>query len=254
MELQDFMFPVTQADVFWGEHYGSIHTSQYKAIKRIDTNSLITINPSTYQLITNEELINKTITQLENLGVEYVINESHSFVENHRMKLHLEFPNLRFNDGDSDINMSLFLHNSYNQVEGIRILWGAIKSVCTNGMIWGTVMKKIYLRHRGQVATRLEKIGEELQESYKSFPDVQKRIEILKVLTALPIDMLDQLSKTVGKNIVKKAMDELEKVTPSWRSFSQWELYNKLTYAISHFVAQHLRTQKQLALARVFKL
>jgi hypothetical protein len=255
MKLPDFMFPVTTRYVKYYNHSLDLQdTEDYEAIVRGDTGALIAINPSTYKLVTNRDLIETTMEQLNKLGVEYKINESHSFVSNERMKLQLEFPEIKIHDGTSDINMSLFIHNSYNQAEGIRILWGAIRSICTNGMIFGTVMKRIYMRHRGKVQERVDKIGEELLDTYHTIPELNNRIKVLQMLSTFPQDMLDQLAKTVGKGITDEAIEELDKETPNWRSFTHWELYNKLTFAISHTVAQHLRTQKQLALGKVFKL
>ena len=87
-------------------------TEQYKAIVRSDNNRLISIMPKTYKLITNEEVILPVMKFLDNLDNKWLIDPSHSFVDEKRMRLQITFPELTVNDGTSDVALSLFFHNS----------------------------------------------------------------------------------------------------------------------------------------------
>ena len=101
----------------------------------------------TYQLVRNEDLIKELLDQLLGLSTSFKVDPSHSFVQNERMRVQITFPELRMQDSESDIALSLFLHNSYDQSEGVRMYFGAIRSICSNGMIFGDVMAKMYHRH-----------------------------------------------------------------------------------------------------------
>lgn len=77
------------------------------------------------------------LEQLHYLDTNWIIDPSHSFIENNRMRLQVTFPDLSLNDGKSDISLSLFLHNSYDGSEGVRLIWGLYeKSALT---VWCSV-------------------------------------------------------------------------------------------------------------------
>ena len=153
MDLREFCFPVderrvavddfTSEFVDWGTE-NSYLQNDYKSIVRDDTNEVISIEKDSYRIIRNETLINELLQFLAVSGEEFKIDESHSFVQNNRMRLMITFPNLTLQDSESDINLSLFLHNSYDMSEGVRFAFGAIRAICQNGMIFGEILGRYY--------------------------------------------------------------------------------------------------------------
>jgi hypothetical protein len=146
MNLQDFMFPITEraiavhngeADFIDLENKQTYLSGDFKAIVREDTNELISIVRNSYQIVPNEVLINKLMHELVALETPFRIDPSHSFCENNRFRLQITFPDLSLKDSESDIPISLFLHNSYDMSEGVRVFFGAIRSICSNGMVLG---------------------------------------------------------------------------------------------------------------------
>ena len=252
MNLRDFAFPVIerriavhngqseQIDLGDNETYLS---GEYKAIVRQDTNELISIVRDSYQIVPNETLISQLMEQLDKLATPFEVEPSHSFVENSRMRLQVRFPGIQINDGRSDIALSLYLHNSYDMSEGVRMFWGAIRAICTNGMVFGQVMGSIYRRHTK--GFQMDNLQKELSQAYDMMPRVKNRIA---ELSERPVnqDIRQNVETELGKRFSKPILET--------DYGSHWKLYNAITYAISHTIQQRYRARYQMATARVFGL
>jgi hypothetical protein len=246
-KLSKFMFPVTERKVYVEDFLkGKLNkTAEYKAIFREDKNRLIAITKSTYKLVPNSEVIMPLIEELDKLTTRWIIDPSHTFVSDARMRIQISFPEITISDGRSDIALSLFLHNSYNQTEGIRAYFGGIRGICSNGMVFGEVLSKFY--HRHTEGFRLKNLKEEIEKAYDRLPEIKRRIEILKNL-----EVTDPLRQSIEEKLGKGISKYVAEQYPSART--QWVLYNLLTYYISHIVKQHMRAHDQLQVSKLFKL
>jgi len=156
LDLQDFCFPVVERTVAvddklneqaqWADEESYLDNG-YKAIVREDTNNVISIVRDSYKIVTNRELINELLHFLAVSGEQFKIDPSHSFVQDNRMRLMITFPNLTLQDRESDINLSLFIHNSYDMSEGVRFYFGAIRGICQNGAVFGQILGRYYSKH-----------------------------------------------------------------------------------------------------------
>lgn len=246
-KLSKFMFPVTERKVYVEDLLkGKLNkTADYKAIFREDKNRLIAITKSTYKLVPNSEVIMPLMEELDKLTTRWIIDPSHTFVSDSRMRFQVTFPEITISDGRSDIALSLFLHNSYNQTEGIRAYFGGIRGICSNGMVFGEVLSKFY--HRHTVGFRLQNLKEEIEKAYDRMPEIKRRIEVLKDLE-VTAPLRQSVEEKLGRGIAKYIAEQY----PAPRS--QWVLYNLLTYYVSHVVKQHMRAQYQLQVSKLFKL
>ncbi len=255
MNLEPFCFPVAERQVAVDDAESlNIHlndpsthlASDYKAIVREDTNEVISIVRNSYNIVTNSELIDQLLRQLATCGQSFKIDPSHSFVSNARMRLQITFPELRLRDRESDIALSAFIHNSYDQSEGIRFYFGAIRAICSNGMVFGTVLSKYYSRHTKGFS--FDDLGEKLQEARSYFPEIQERItrlEQLRVDEQLVENVSDKISKRLAEVCI--AEEEIGRIT-------QWRLLNRLTNHISHEMEPHLQARYQENVSKVFAL
>lgn len=246
MELQEYMFPVearpvTVPDGITGSEYNL--PSNYKAIVREDTNEVISIVKKSYRIVRNEELINNLLEELSMLDTPYRIDRSHSFVDNNRMRLHVVFPRLTMHDEDSEIALSLFLHNSYDMSEGIRFMFGAIRSICTNGMVFGKILSKYYRKHTK--GFKIANLKDALSTTYDQIPAIQARIKELES-TPVTQELMNRVEKGVGKKLSKRVFDQ--------RPLTEYQMYNALTNYISHVVEQRHRARYQQSVSRVFAL
>jgi hypothetical protein len=248
--LQPFLFPVVETEVMHGNVDGGIpsNTRDYKAIVRADNNQLISIMKDSYRVIPNSEIIKPMLEELNKLNSHWYIDNSHSFVDNSRMRLQITFPEMTFHDGRSDIALSLFLHNSYDGSEGVRMYFGAIRFICSNGQIYGEVLSQFYGKHTSGLD--ISNLSETVESTYDKLPVIKNRIEQLqeaKVSNQLRQSIENRLGKTIYK-YVEKQEQEISKAT------NQWALYNILTYYISHLVKQRLRASYQLEVSKLFRL
>lgn len=252
MKLDDFKFPVIERPVavFNGhneftdwDNDSTYLDGDYKAIVREDTNELISIVRRSYKIVPNEVLIDQLLQELSRIDTPYHIDKSHSFVSNNRMRLQVTFPDITMQDDDSDIALSLFMHNSYDTSEGIRMFWGAIRGICTNGMVFGKVLAKFYHRHTS--GFQMHNLRNTLTQTYDAIPFIQSRIkqlEEMEVTEAVQMQVSKELGKTIASQVITSQMQ------------SQWELYNAITYIISHAIEQRHRARYQMACAKVFSL
>jgi len=244
--LTPFLFPIAEYPVSYGQTH--CPTGEYKAIVRQDSGKLVAIQRKTYKVVSNAEVIKPLMAQLHKLDTSWIIDPSHSFVENERMRLQITFPELTFNDGRSDIALSLFLHNSYDSTEGVRMLFGGIRGICTNGMVFGEMLAKFYGKHTQNLDVR--NLKQALTATYDKIPVIKHRIEAM--LNTRPNNELRaEIQKRLG---VKAARYVEEQEKETHRAVNEWVLYNLLTYYISHVVTQRMRAQYQMQVSKMFQL
>lgn len=250
-KLQPYLFPVIEREVYHQDVSGKsspLLTTDYKAIVRKDTGDLISIMNDTYKIVPNSEIIKPLIGQLAMLETPWYIDNSHSFVENERMRIMVTFPQLTFHDGRSDIALSLYLSNSYNGSESVKMNFGGIRFICSNGCVYGTVLGKFYGKHTAGI--NLSNLREQVESTYEKIPVIKHRIEQLlneKVTDTIRMSVENRLGKKIMKYV-----DEQEEETQ--RAKNLWVLYNFLTYYISHSIEQRLRAGYQFEVSKLFKL
>ena len=246
-KLRNYLFPIEQGNVFYSdpETLEVKKSKNYKAVIRSDTGKLISIMNDTYKVVSNREVIMPLLDELSKLDTKWIIDPSHSFVTNHRMRLQITFPDLVFNDGRSDIALSLYISNSYNGDEAIKALQGFLRKICSNGMIAGHILSKFYSKHTKGL--NVSEIREKIETSYDKIPLVKERIYQLmnsKVTDEIKNKVEEDLGKTISNYTQNSSSPPLH----------QWALYNIITYYISHEIDKRLRAGYQLKLSRIFQL
>jgi hypothetical protein len=205
---------------------------------------LISIQNDTYQIVSNAEIIKPLMEQLHELDSKWIIDPSHSFVKDQNMRLQITFPDLTFNDGRSDIALSLFVHNSYDSSEGVRMFFGAIRGICSNGMVFGKILAKYYHKHTKGIP--LNNLKAQIEATYEQIPIISERIQILQNLNVNK-SLNESVEKYLGKRVSKYVKEQK-------KAENAWILYNYLTYYISHEIDQRLRAAYQMRVSRMFQL
>jgi hypothetical protein len=176
-KLAPYLFPVQEREVYLEDDIGLGYkpTKMYKAIVRDDLNKLISVVPRTYKLVENREVIVPLLEQLHKLNTSWIIDRSHSFVDDGKMRLQITFPSLLLNDGTSDIALSIYLSNSYNYELSIKYVWGGIRSICSNGFIAGILLGKISRKHTSGL--QIHNLNQQLENAYEKLPVLKHRID-----------------------------------------------------------------------------
>jgi len=247
MNLEKFYFPVAESHIALAD--ASLpEIAGYKAIvsPQNGENKVISVVKNSYKLIPNRELIEPFLDQVSNLHVRWRIDPSHSFCELNRMRLQVSFPDIMIKDEESEIPLSLYLHNSYDQSEGVRLFWGAIRAICTNGLVFGTLLGSFYSRHtRG---FEFKNIHTQFDRALEKIDKVQSRINHLRN-TPVSEPLIEDLQKTLGKKRLAEII-----LTDRLPDASQWQLMNDITHYISHQVEKPKRGDLQLGVSKVFEL
>jgi hypothetical protein len=264
MNLEQFCFPVEERDVYFSSNSkffdwktnGFIQrasprlASNHKAIIRSDSNSLISIVNRNYKLVSNKILIDQLLEQLRRTDHKFEIEPHHSFVRDNRMRLQIKFPELFIKDDSLEgMALSLYIHNSYDMSEGIRMYWGAIRSICTNGVVFGEVLAKFYGKHTK--GFDIKNLKQTLEKTYSLIPDIQERIE---VLDSLKVDKIfeDEVKKSLGVKFHNQILWENEQ--EPLNTLTQLQLFHIVTNLISHKLKFELQTRYQFAASKLFKL
>lgn len=247
MNLERFYFPVAEFNIALAD--ASLpEIDGYKAIvsPQNGENKVISVVKDTYRLLPNRDLIEPFLDQVSNLHVRWRIDPSHSFCELNRMRLQITFPDILVKDEESQIPLSLYLHNSYDQSEGVRIYWGAIRAICSNGMVFGNILGTFYSRHtRG---FEFKNIHTQFDRALEKIDKVQSRITHLRN-TPVSEPLIEDLQKTLGKKRLAEIL-QTDRVPDA----SQWQLLNDITFYISHQVEKPRRGDLQLGLSKVFEM
>tara|TARA_R110000868_G_scaffold306734_3_gene568103 strand:- start:30322 stop:31080 length:759 start_codon:yes stop_codon:yes gene_type:complete len=252
MNLQSYFFDVEERDVILPSiscpGVKDKPIDDYKAIVSTISGKekVVSITKKSYKLIRNEELIEPFLEQLTSMNERWEIDTSHSFCMANRMRLQVTFPEIKLHDGTSEIPLSLYLHNSYDQSEGVRLFWGAIRAVCSNGMIFGKVMGSLYARHTSGFT--FDKLEDQFNNMGYKIEQVQALINYLKS-TGLDESFMKDLQESLGKRRLEEII-QTDRVPDQ----SQWNILNDITYHISHDVPKPKRADLQLNVSKVFQL
>jgi len=245
MNIKSFYFPVEEQDVSLAS---GLPANEYKAIvaHHGDTPKVVSIAKQSYKLVANQDLIVPFMEEVTKLKTRWFIDKSHSFVQPNRMRLQITFPDVYVSDTESKIPLSVYLHNSYDQSEGIRMFWGAIRAICSNGMIMGDVLGKYYARHtKGFQAEVLQRQFDDIAGNLQH---VERRIHLLDELP-VDTDIMERVQQALGKRRLEEII-----ATDTTPDISQWELYNRITWLVSHKVDKPARAELQLKTSQVFAL
>lgn len=252
MDLTSYTFPVEErsiavpngdSDVINMDDRTSFLSSDYKALVRADTNEVVSIVRRTYKMIPNSELIDSLMGQLDDLDTPSQINELHSFSNNQRMRLMITFPEMTVKDGESEIAMALYLHNSYDQSEAIRMAFGAFRFICTNGMVLGMILGRFYSKHTAGL--KMGDVQQSLSVAHENLPLIQSRINELQEAR-----VTEDLEKRVEKQVGKRLTTSVAR----YMTGSQWDLYNALTDIISHQIQPRHQARYQTGVSKAFGL
>jgi hypothetical protein len=249
MNLQHYYFNVEEKDISlindtpWDDPING-----YKAIvANINgKDKVVSVAKKSYNLIRNQELIEPFLEEIDKLNVQWKVDHSHSFCLLNRMRLQITFPEIMVSDKESEIPLSVYLHNSYDQSEGVRLFWGAIRSICSNGMIFGDVLGSLYARHTSGFS--FDKLESQFNNVTDKICHVQNRVDVLRS-ASLDEDVMERVQKALGKRRLEEIIQ-----TDTLPDISQWDLLNDITYFISHNEKKPKRARLQLAASKAFAL
>jgi len=253
INLDGYKFPVEQTSIYLNQE-NSGRTFQklangYKAIIRSDNKKLISIMPKTYKMVSNQELIDSLLEKMDMVDCKYIIDPSHSFCNDKRMRLQLTFPELTIDDDESKTNLSLFIHNSYDGSEGVRLFWGAIRAICSNGVVFGRLIKGMYRKHTRRLY--LPDIQAVMNKAYDAIPTIQSRYDVMQ---RFEIMQTDKWGEAISNEMGKKISEDPDLKEAIQGQTTEWAIFQALTYIISHKIKVHRQAYYQNKISKLMNI
>lgn len=249
--MDDYIFPIEERSIDLSERLNPRDyrrppdsETEYKVLLRPDTGEIISVVRKSYRLITHKELIDTFFADLKERGIPAFADYSHSYVTNRQMRLLITLPDINFEDGESEISLAVFLHNSYDASSPVRIVFGAIRLICENGMVLTESMTEHTIRHI--TGAKVEAIvARAVAAMIDEWSIVENKVKTL-ALTPFDVELYERIDKRMGKS--------WSKYLRSQQAESMWDAYNAITSHISGELAIEDRARHQQNVSRVFGL
>lgn len=256
MKISDFIFPIRTTDLWYGTTKSDIlQVHSHKGIVRKyddKEDELISVVSKSYTLLPNEKVIENTVGVLDKLGINYTIDPVGSYLSNSRMILHVIFlDNITLNDGESDISLSMMIHNSYDMSTAFRFKFGTFRWICSNGAIIGykELTNSVYRKHTQGVY--IDDVKKSIQNAVQIFPEIEKRIKILQQ-KEFNKNLKPKINSIMGKPFERFMAEKYEK---RWKEIKTlYQLYQTLTWYVTHKVAPLPRETYLNKIAKVFEI
>jgi hypothetical protein len=243
----------------------------YQGVYDGQLRKVVSVVGNEYRLLPNKEVLLPILEHLDKTGWKFTFDQF-SYVSDQRMRVHLTFPEFHVKDDAKGINLSLFIHNSYNNLESFKLMPGAMRLVCTNGMVIGMLFRKIKINHQATdirqlaVANVDAVIGEFLSNGKKVeewVRDMMSRPLTVDVVKKTARTFDTAISSTAYRSIGLLGDDEAngqvkeiaETITPAdVKRHGAWQFYNTLTDFISHKTPQRYRVEYLSRVSPMFGL
>ena len=255
-------FPKVAAEpVSWGPQSKLRDADGYKAIVDSNTGKVFSIVSNDYKIITHEqaiEQIESIIAKNTDLGSHDI--EVNFFNDGGRMRSTFTFPKISAEVAKGDIvNLQLHLSNSYDVTWPFTVILGAIRLVCTLGLVVGEKMLHIRKRHVYELDNL--NIDQTIATAMKRF---QKQSGKWMDLAQIPLypKTYEQVMETMqfGKNATEEVEYKINQDATGYDDsdfplMSLWVFYNVITWYLTHrsvSLNHRIKMEKRLRAAMVY--
>jgi len=226
----NYQFPVELQPIFLA---GGKVIEKRKAVVRMDTMKPLGIVSDEYGLVKHGTVVDS----LREAGKKYNVQEKIS-VTNYGANLfyQMTFPKVEMEVKKNDIiRMQMIARNSYNGMNSLRIVFGALRLVCLNGMVIAQKFMQFSYRHIGDVGGMTNgMLIDQYQEAYEGYIKMfNERLPIIQQMSRTKIKgngLFERKQVHLPTYLLDEANASYQKAGDS----SVWGYYNSLTYAISH--------------------
>jgi len=219
-----------------GAMIGYDQVTKHKAIVNPETEQIVSVVGSGYQLVQNADVFPQfedaiRLSGLDSNGMERDIQTSHG---GGRTVVSYTFPEHKVQVKEDDyVDLKLTILNSYDTSWRFRVLGGAFRLLCANGMIVGDTFLEYSGKHTASLDT--ERAIANLDNSLQGFlttADLWKQYPKVKVNEVQVASVFDTLAK--GSKAMLKYLDECHKMYVDELGPNLWALFNTLTEWSSH--------------------
>jgi len=213
-----------------------VELNKHKAIWNPETERTVSVVGSGYQLVQNADVFPQfedaiRLSGLDSNGMERNISASHG---GGRTVVSYTFPEHKVEIKEDDwVDLTLTVLNSYDTSWRFRVLGGAFRLLCANGMIVGDTFLEYSGKHTASLDT--ERAIANLETSLQGFlasADMWKEYPKVKTTPLQVNNIFESLAK--GSKAMLKYLDECHKMYVDELGQNLWALFNTLTEWSSH--------------------
>jgi len=197
-----------------------------------------------YNLIQNRDILMPILDNMQEIG--YTIHKKHTVITPKRSTLHLSFPELSIKDGDSENYVSTFITNSFDGSTRVKVEFGLIRAVCTNGMIVRSKeLSSINFLHNNKFD--INSIKEAIEVATEQVPVFKQKVELMQIKKATT-ELFNKAINIVGLRGAEFAIRAMSLMQVDPQTIDVWNLYQILTFYVSRTEKQRMIfLQKQLS-------
>ena len=243
-------FPAVKTEmVSWGFR-DRVISPGHKAIVNPDTEDIYSVTSKHYKLVKHEDVLDAVVQAVEE-NPEYGRHESSVWLSDNGAKMHtkLRFPDVEFpiDQGGDKVNPTVEIFNSYDGSWALKILFGAFRLVCSNGLVVGKILMNYRRKHISEGVNQ-EKIrmmlGDSLEKfSYqtnlwKSWADRVTTVQDYEaVMGHLPLSEKDR--EEIGKEVEVSSNIRMDDIKT--KSLTYWLFYNILSAYVTHKITSEVK-------------
>lgn len=229
-----FDFEVERKSLFMnvpneGENYRLQKVSR-DAIVRRDSGKVIGIVSNDYSLIEHKDVVTEIENALLNTGGYSIIKES---VSGDGARLFIEYnnPDMRFEVRKGDfVTMTLIFVNSIDGSTRLGFMMGAMRLVCSNGMIVGHRFVNIIRKHTSGL--ELESVVNSTKKLTEYFSN---KMPAIRKLAETEVNYETYLADIeTRKALPVRMLESVRTMAQTQKTQTAWDLYNHFTSYMSH--------------------
>ena len=251
--MEDFNFVTMEERPIYVE---DVALSTHKAIYNPETRKTVSVVGSGYKYVDNNTVFGQfedaiRLSNLDTNGMVRNISTSHG---GGRTVVSYDFPEHSINIGENDsVNLTLTVLNSYDTSWRFRVLGGAFRILCANGLIVGDTFMEYSGKHTASLDTERAIRNLEVSlagflheaEMWKTYP----KIDVTPTQVKKVFEKLATGSKTLVKDLDVTFLEYVDEL-----GFNLWALFNTITAWSTHYRVKNTDNQASIIVNREEKV
>lgn len=244
LSISDFMdqafFNVYESDAAYMDSYGNWQKSpDKKALIREDGSYVSTVGKN-YSIVDNRKYFEGVINALSQAEVQYEPKQVYVEGNGRRTTMVVKLPQFALYPNTQEAqDFELRIRNSFDTTMAADTILGFLRLACTNGMTAFDAQFSYRMIHKGDVLLK----AEQAIELYRDFEGTWQRNKAIIEQLGHSKGSKDAVRRYIGDgevslNSIFKGERWASKLQQKWYESNEttnlWDLYNMMTYIISH--------------------
>ena len=223
----DTTFGVTEVPL---QVEGTVNSDDYKFIVRNDTSEVMSCMTKDYKLVTNQEVLDKSLPHIEKHGG--VLTEQKVFGGGARTAWTFQFKTNPTTINGEKLYPQLNIRNSYDGSSTVSVLGGVYRVICLNGAIIGKIFKSHSEKHsvwntalnNGHIGKLVENTISSMDKVFRNEFPVMFRTEIKNKKDI--VNAIERLPSKYNEDAVNYLLTH--------KPTNYWDLFNLCTWVLTH--------------------